>query len=215
MFHWGEGDGFIYFKERDLKMDWTKPFSVSNHSGVTVIAGTIQVNDGTYEYFVDPNRHSAYAIELLQGYERRDLIKVTNNVKLPKLSTNSNGSSVSKVSTAANDSGATNDHFVFNPLDEGKAITVNEINLGSKLFEEEEIDTSGKGIVVSSEKSVAKLQMTKEQATDLLGLHWKKFEAEIKKIEDVKALNLLQVVAIEISAAEKKQQIIQNRLEEI
>jgi hypothetical protein len=194
-------------------MDWNKPFAVTNKSGMIVIAGTIEIHHNTENYIVDPTRHPESTIKSLQIFEQRGTISVTNDIKQVAQKAKEDFG-VKKVQSIANDAGDKHDHFVFDPFKDAKsAINVSEVKMEKGIEVEEDLTSdSEKGIVVHEQKIVADEQMTKEQAIELLNSHWKKFESEVNKIDDLRKLNFLQVVAIEIGAADKKKEILENRI---
>lgn len=198
-------------------MDWEKVFSVKNYSGLIIIASGIEIPHGTDSYIVEPFKYSEQAIDQLKNFERRGLIEVTNDVKMSLKTKSGESLPVRKVESADGDSGKSHNHFVFDPESEyqSKSINVQEINMGrGSNVEEIDMGDGAKGIVLGELKPSVK-PMTKDEALELLNLHWKKFESEVKKIEDVRKLNLLQIVAMENGAAEKKVQIIEERITDL
>jgi hypothetical protein len=193
-------------------MDWNKKIAVTNKSGTIVLAGILEIPHGAEDFLVDPSRHPESTIKALQLFEQRGTITVTNNYKeTPEKIKDSY--LVKKVQTVSSEHGDTHDHYVFDPFKEdSKVISVKEINLSNGNLHTEEIDTNSKGIVVSEQNAVADDKMTREEAIDLINSQWKKFESEVNKITDVRKLNFLQVIAMEIGASDKKQKIIEDRL---
>lgn len=84
------------------------------------------------------------------------------------------------------------EHVVFRPQD--------------KLINVEPIDTSGKAVDVS---------FSKMDAVDLLSKHWKTLEKAVANIDKKDELDLLLTVAKENEVANKKIEIIENRLGEL
>ncbi len=188
-------------------MDWTKKFNAINESGRIIISGVLTLAHGTTTV-VDPARHPEKTVEDLKIFHKRGMIDVNNNVvesKPLKL----NDVPVKKLETTKAN-GTKNEHVV---LDTPKSpIEVSPIDLGGKPVSVENTLEEPK---TEPTKVVADERMTKEEATELLGVHWKKFESEVGKMTDKRALNFLLVVAEESGAADKKKQIIEARLEQI
>ncbi|WP_336784158.1 hypothetical protein [Paenibacillus illinoisensis] len=183
-------------------MDWNKKFNAINESGRIIISGVLTLLHGTTTV-VDPARHPEKTVEDLKIFHRRGMIQVNNNVVEAK-PLKMNDIAVKKLETTKAN-GKKNEHVV---LDAPKPIEVAPIDLGGKPVSVTEP-------IAETPKVVADEKMTKEEATELLGLHWKRFESEVGKMTDKRKLNFLLIVADESGAADKKKQIIEARLEQI
>jgi hypothetical protein len=199
-------------------MDWEKLFSVSNHSGMGVFHGSLDIPDGTDSLIIDPNSRGEHTVEAIKSYVKRGILKVTNDFVVPNLVGANKDIVVAKVQSADGGDGDKHNHYVFDPFAQEsntKSFSVQEIDMG-KGVTEEQIDTTGKGIVVNPPSPTPPSErMTNEEAIELLGLQWKKFESEVNKITDVRKLNFLQVVATQNGASDKKQQVIADRLSQL
>lgn len=147
---------------------------------------------------IDPVLKPKAIIDDLKIFDRRGYIEVTNNITITE--------------------SAKKDSFGVKTLDSGggkKAISVTSIDLGGKAISVETATNEPKAEVKVEAPAVVEEKITREQAVELLNVHWKKFESEVNKMTDARKLNFLQIVALEEGVAEKKKEIIEARLNEI
>jgi hypothetical protein len=174
-------------------MDWSKKFKATNLSHGKIVAGALFI---PYEesIIVDPYKYPEEVIQALIKFEKTKRIEVTNEVGVESIIKQE--SPVNVVKTIKSVDGDTNDHFVYDGLKPTKAVTVEEISM------------NGKAISVDNDfdKAVAK---------QFLEQHWKRVASDVSKVEDVSTLENYLEVAIEYAMAEKKIEIIKERLAEL
>jgi hypothetical protein len=96
------------------------------------------------------------------------------------------------------------EHTVFSPEDARK----------ERLINVQEVE-QGKAIEVGEIKE-DKPAMSKEDAEEFLGQHWKKIEKEIEQVKDINKVRYLLATANELGMeGNKKHELIENRLEEL
>jgi hypothetical protein len=199
-------------KRRGIKMDWEKKFTIKNIGGSVIITGVVVLPDGQ-EREIDPTRYSEQVVKDLKVFHARGNIEVTNKLNAPK-EEKEEQFGTRKIQTTNALNGEKNDHFVLDP--HNSAISIQEINLSRGINVEEDLTADNAGAIVvhdNNKTAVAdKDRMTKDEAVALLGQHWKKFESEVGKIDDLRKLNFLLVVAIEQGVIDKKKEILDNRI---
>lgn len=186
-------------------MDWNQKFSATNESETVIVTGIIALKH-LETIVVDPSRHPESTINDLKIFNQRGMIKASNDIK--ETADAAFDVAVKTIFTSGKN-GAKNEHVV---LDEPKrAISVESIDMGGKAVNVDNM------LEQKASPAMAEVEepMTEKEATELLGLHWKRFESEVGRMNDPKKLNMLLVTAEQTGAAEKKKQIVQTRLEQI
>lgn len=195
-------------------MDWKKPFLATNNGVLKgkLIVGILDLLYGE-TVLIDPRVYSEDTIKTIQYWVDYGQVAVSNDVSsyIAQQEENIYADAVDHVNSNSHQ------HTVFNG---NKAIEVSQINTsGRAIIVEEDVPDNSKAIEVKSLNTEPVQQVeqkyTKAQAQELLSLHWKKFEVEVNKIEDLRILNLILVVAVETNAAEKKKQIVDERLKQL
>jgi hypothetical protein len=201
-------------------MDWEKEFEVENISDTVLIADVLTIYSKSKE-IINPGRYPERTISGLQNFHKRGLIKVTNDFVDNRKKSNISNIITKQVETTKDPHGGKHSHIVLNGgLDTGgKAIET-----GSERAErlakansdiEEYEDATYESPVVKTVEVKDEDRMTREEAVELLSSHWKRVESEVNKINDARKLNFLLVVAIEEKVADKKREIIEEKLNQI
>jgi hypothetical protein len=180
-------------------MDWNSKFVVKNIGEARIVTGSISLSCGN-SLLVDPTRYPESVINDLKIFKDRKILEVSNELNL--LSSYTESSPVS-IRTTERADGSTNSHFVFDP---NKAIEVSEIDMNSNIKVESLTDMDSGAIQVNYS------EIDRVEARDMLNQHWKKVESEINKTNSKRKLNLYLDVAISENIAEKKIEIIKNKI---
>lgn len=184
-------------------MDWSKPFLVKNISHGRIVVGALVVQHNEAKE-VNPLHYSNKAIEQLRQFHMINAIEVTNDfIEAKKADGNSYG--VSKIESIKNIHGETNSHVIFDPH---KAINTEIISTG-KAIKVENLTSE------SSAVEVEYSEIDEIEAREFLNKHWKTVQADVNKLTNKRKLNFYLSVATEWAVADKKIEILKNRITEL
>lgn len=184
-------------------MDWNKQFSVKNISKGRVVAGAFSLGYGESRD-VDPKRFPESSLKKLMLYKDSGYIEVSN-IGTSEKKVKNEADTVRTVETIRNDNGDKREHVVFDPTKKDKAITVKSIDTDKAVKVESLIDDSPAVEVAYSE-------IDKIEALEFLSQHWKRVESEVNKVTSKKKLAFYLEVATQNEVADKKIEIIEDRL---
>ncbi|MNS33482.1 hypothetical protein D3C71_1309520 [compost metagenome] len=177
-------------------MDWNKPFIMKNISGGKLVVGVISLKDTDFMN-INPLSYPQTIIEKIERLHGLGKVLAQNG------SFHDEGN---ETIVHAEDLKTAEDHAytIFNPNQE-KAVNTTPINSSNNF--------TVTNLLEESYENPSDYELMK--AAEFLAQHWRKVEADVKRLTDIKYLEFLLKMANENNIAGKKVELIEEKIKEL